>query len=278
MVTPFRAGIEGKELKQKTVKILALGDVIGEPGRNAVFLYLPEMIKSIQADFVIINGENSAGGFGITAEIAQNLFLAGADIITTGNHVWKQKDMPEFLNSSPKVLRPANYPPGAPGSGAAIIEKHGIKFGVINLLGRVFMDPMDCPFRTATEELNKMQSIADIKIIDFHAEATSEKVAMGWHLDGAASLVFGTHTHIQTADEHVLPGGTGYITDIGMVGPWDSIIGMEKTNILKRFRTCLPGKLEVAKNDIHIEGIIVDINTQEGKTEKITRLQKKVVL
>ncbi len=256
-----------------TVKILVLGDIVGRPGRNAVFENLDKIKKLYSPDFIIINAENAAGGFGITPDIANDFFKAGIDLITTGNHVWRQKDIKSYLDNEKRIIRPLNYPPGIPGKGTSIIQKNGFKIAAINLLGRIFMDPVDCPFRSAEKEIKKLTVQTKVIVVDFHAEATSEKVAMGRHLEGKASFVFGTHTHIQTADECVLPGGTAYITDIGMTGPIDSVIGMEKKKVLQRFLTGMPHKFDVAHGKAKIEGAIAEIHYETGRATEIKRIQ-----
>ncbi len=263
-------------MDKNVLRVLIIGDIIGEPGRKALFLSLSTLIKERKIDFVIANGENAAGGFGLTGKIASKLYSYGIDCITTGNHIWRNKEIFKIISEDPKLIRPANYPKGTPGKGNAIIEKNGLKVGVINLLGRVFMEPLECPFRIARRETLALQKQTNIIIIDFHGEATSEKVAMGWHMDGMASAVVGTHTHVQTADERILPGGTAYITDIGMTGPFESIIGMKKENALKKFVTMLPSKFTVAENDIRINGVVISINKENGKSTTIERINESV--
>lgn len=263
-------------MRKNKLRVLALGDIIGDPGRRAILTELKILINKNKIDFVIVNGENAAGGFGINKYIAAKLLESGVDVITSGNHIWRQKDIYDFLEKENRILRPANYPKGALGLGAELYHKDNVKIGVINILGRIFMEAIDCPFAVVEKAVEKLNKKTPIIIVDFHAEATSEKMAMGWFLDGKASMVYGTHTHVQTADERILEKGTAYITDIGMVGPWDSVIGMEKTKIINKFLSALPEKYEVATDNVHIEGIIVDINIETGKAEKISRLQYKV--
>jgi hypothetical protein len=253
------------------IKVLFLGDVIGKPGRKAVEKY----IKVSSADFIIINGENLAGGIGITPLVAQEMFSCGVDLITTGNHVWKKKEMIPFLMEEQRVLRPLNYPSGTPGFGHGVISKNGKKLCVVNLEGRVFMTPLDCPFRTVDNLLQELDKKMPI-LVDFHAEATSEKIALGWYLDGKVAVVLGTHTHVQTADERVLPKGTGYITDAGMTGPADSVIGMEKSVVLKKFVTQLPQRFEVGKDDIEVQGVMLTLENQGNNCIAIQRVKQKI--
>lgn len=259
------------------IVVVVIGDIIGEPGRKALFLSLSQIIKSKKADFVIANGENAAGGFGITGKIAGKLYSYGVDCITSGNHIWRNKEIFKIIKEDQKLLRPANYPSGTPGRGWTIIEKNGLKLGVLNLLGRVFMEPLESPFKTARKEVANIKKETKNIIVDFHGEATSEKAAMGWYLDGMVSAVIGTHTHVQTADECILPGGTAYITDVGMTGPFDSIIGMKKENAIRKFVTLLPSKFTVAENDIRINGAAVYIDMETGKSKMIERINEQVI-
>ncbi len=258
------------------MKILFIGDIVGKPGRDAIKSLLPGLVKDYGLDFVIANAENSAGGSGVTPQTAQELFGYGVDVITSGDHIWKKKDIFEIIRSDNRILRPINYPDGAPGQGAGLFKtKKGIKLGVVNVLGRVFMDPLDCPFKSTVSAVEMLLKDTKIIIVDIHAEATSEKVALGRYLDGKASAVFGTHTHVQTADEKILPDGTAYITDVGMTGPCDSVIGRRVEDVLKRFITCVPVRFEVAEADIQLQGAVVEINEDTGKSVTITRVQKK---
>lgn len=257
---------------QNEIRVLFLGDVVGKPGRKAV----ERFIKTVNADFKIINGENLAGGIGITPSVAVEMLSCGIDIITTGNHIWKKKEIVSFLMEEQRVLRPLNYPEGTPGFGYRVMHKNGKTLCVANIEGRIFMNPLLCPFRAMEGLLGQIESRIPI-IVDFHAEATSEKVAMGWFLDGKVAAVLGTHTHIQTADEKILPNGTGYITDAGMVGPADSVIGMDKVAVLERFITQMPQKFEVGKNDIEIQGVIVTIDSDSKKCIKIERIKEKIL-
>ncbi|RKY02423.1 TIGR00282 family metallophosphoesterase [Candidatus Poribacteria bacterium] len=254
------------------MKVLFIGDVVGRPGRRAVREILSRIKEGY--DLIIANGENSAGGLGITPKVADELFSYGVNIITTGNHVWKEKEIYDYLDKEPRILRPANYPEGTPGRGWGIYElDSGVKLCVVNLMGRVFMAPLENPFRTIDAILERVSGEVKIVIVDFHAEATSEKVAMGWYLDGRVSAVIGTHTHVQTADERVLPNGTAYITDAGMTGPFDSIIGMKKDAVIRRYLTMLPVRFEVAKGDVMLCGVEIEIDDETGKALSIKRVR-----
>ncbi len=257
---------------QNSMRVLFLGDVIGKPGRVAVAGYL----KTVSADFVVINGENLAGGIGITPQTAIEMFSYGVDAITTGNHVWKKKEMPSYLMEEQRVIRPLNYPRGTPGFGQTVIRKNQLSLRIANIEGRVFMGSLDCPFRAMEELLDGDDGEKIPTIVDFHAEATSEKIAMGWFLDGRVSAVFGTHTHVQTSDSRVLPKGTGYITDAGMTGPTDSVIGMQKEGVLERFITQLPQKFQVGSNDVEVQGVLVTIDSINGKCLLIERVKDHI--
>ena len=263
--------------KKEYINVLIIGDVVGEPGRKALFLGLSDLAQEEKADFVIANAENAAGGFGITAKIAGKLYSYGVDCITTGNHVWRNREVYKIIDNDQRLLRPSNYPNGAPGRGWTILDKGGVKLAVINLLGRVYMDPVDCPFRTARREISSIRKETKNIVVDFHGEATSEKIAMGWWLDGRVSAVVGTHTHVQTADECILPGGSAYITDVGMTGPFDSVIGMKKEGAIGRFLTFVPSKFSVATDDIRLNAVVVNIETATGKTKSIRRIQCKII-
>ena len=255
------------------MKILLIGDIVGRPGRAVVEQEVVRLREERALDLVIANCENAAGGAGITPPIAEDLFRAGVDVLTSGNHVWRKREAYDLLKMDPRVIRPANYPDGAPGSGSTVVETlAGEKVGVLNVMGRVFMEPLDCPFRTAERELARLKMVTPVIIVDMHAEATSEKVAMGWFLDGKVSCVFGTHTHIPTADERILPKGTGFITDVGMTGPYDSVIGRRVDQILERFLSNLPMKSEVAEANIQLRGLIVDVDAKTGKARSVERL------
>jgi metallophosphoesterase (TIGR00282 family) len=253
------------------ITVLFLGDVIGKPGRQAAARFL----KETRADFKLINGENMAGGLGITISVALEMLEAGADGITTGNHVWKKKEIIPFLMAEPRVIRPLNYPPGTPGFGSTRIEKNGKAISIANIEGRTFMAPIECPFRSMEDFLSVRTDDTPL-IVDFHAEATSEKIAMGWFLDGRVSCLVGTHTHVQTADETILPRGTGYLTDLGMTGPTDSVIGMDKGPVIERFLTQLPQKYEVAKGGIEVQGAMITIDARTKQCLKLERIKEKV--
>ncbi len=256
------------------MKILVIGDVVGKPGRDILAEKLRGLRESEKIDFVVANAENAAGGSGITPIIADELYGSGIDVITSGDHIWKKREIYEYLDHTDRLLRPLNYPKGAPGKGSTIIEiKNKIKVGVINLIGRVFMDALDCPFVRGMEEVERIRKITPVIIVDIHAEATSEKVALGWYFDGKISAIIGTHTHVQTADEKVLPGGTAYLTDSGMTGPVDSVIGRKKEQIIERFITQLPTRFEMATGDSEINGAIIDIDPETGKANYIKRVQ-----
>lgn len=257
------------------MNILLIGDITGRPGRELAKRLVPKLRNKEKLDFVIANAENIAGGSGLTPDTAQELLDAGIDVLTSGDHVWKQKQILDIIHKEDRILRPANYPGNAPGHGSCVYKtKNGIAIGVINLLGRVFMQPIDCPFKAATEHIKKIESQTNIMFVDVHAEATSEKVAMGWYLDGLVSCVFGTHTHVQTADERILPKGTAYITDLGMTGPFDSVIGRKKEQILERFLTCRPVKFQVAEGDVRLNAAIVSIDKKTGKATSIKRVTR----
>jgi metallophosphoesterase (TIGR00282 family) len=254
------------------MKILFIGDIVGKPGRRAVRELLPGIVEERRIDFVIANCENAAAGLGVTADILEELYGVGIDILTSGNHIWDKKEVMEWVDDCQRLLRPANYPDGAPGQGSVVMPtRGGVHIGVINLAGRVFMHPLDCPFRTADREIDKMKKKAHTILVDMHAEATSEKIAMGWYLEGRVTAVLGTHTHVQTADERILPGGTAYITDVGMTGPFDSVIGIRKEAILRRFLLQIPVKFDVAKRDIRLQGVIVEV-APDGRAHCVERL------
>jgi 2',3'-cyclic-nucleotide 2'-phosphodiesterase len=254
------------------VRVLFIGDIVGAPGRRIVGDRLHDLIASERLDLVIANGENSASGFGITPRIAEELLAAGVEVISGGNHIWDRKEIMEFMPHEPRVLRPANFPEGNPGSGVfSGVARNGTPYAVICLQGRVMMAPIDCPFRTVDRELSKLPSDTRFILVDMHAEATSEKKAMGWHLNGRVSAVIGTHTHVATADEQVLSGGTAYITDAGMTGPHDSIIGMEKAPIIQRFFDNLPVRFEVASGDVRMNTVLIQADPATGRALSIER-------
>ncbi len=259
------------------MRILFLGDVVGRSGRAGVCRELPRLKSRYRPDFVIVNGENAAGGFGITEAISMDLLDAGADVITTGNHVWDQREALVFIERQPRLLRPANFPAGTPGRGAAVFETgNGAKVMVINVMGRVFMDPLDCPFQTLDRELGegRLKAKADAIIIDIHAETTSEKQALGHFLDGRVSAAIGTHTHVPTADEHILPGGTAYMTDVGMCGDYVSVIGMQKDEPLQRFqRKISTSRFEPAMGEATVCGVLIDVDQETGLATRIEPLR-----
>jgi metallophosphoesterase (TIGR00282 family) len=257
------------------MRILILGDVMGRPGRRAVREIVPSLIKKEAIDLAIANAENAAGGMGVDIKSASELFSTGVHVLTSGNHIWKKKEIYPYLNEQERLLRPANYPDGAPGRGWCAWEnQHGLNALIINLQGRVFMpNHVDDPFRCVDGLLKEHGRHSPVIIVDMHAEATSEKNAMGWYLDGRVSAVYGTHTHIQTADERILPGGTAFITDLGMCGPFDSVIGMEKEVVINGFISQLPRKFEVAQENAVLQGVIVDVDPQSGRARDIRRLR-----
>lgn len=261
------------------MNIMMIGDICGRPGRQTAAHFIPILKQEYQLDLIIANGENSAGGVGITGKVLEELSNMGIDMITTGNHVWDKKEIFTFIDNENSLIRPANYPPQTPGKGYYIKSINHRNIAVINLLGRVFMPPVDCPFRAITEILAEIKDVCEIIIVDFHAEATSEKSALGWYLDGKVSCVAGTHTHIQTADERILPQGTAYISDLGMVGPLDSILGVDKEPVIQKFLTGLPSKFTVA-TDPHALfcGIILKIDDHSNQVNEIIRIQRQVRL
>ena len=258
------------------IRILFLGDVVGEPGRKAVAARLPGLREEADLDFVVVNGENAAGGRGITSKIAIDLLRAGAAVITTGDHVWDQREVMEYFPTEPRLLRPINFPEGAPGAGSVVLETAKGKVGVINAQGRVFMNPpLENPLSLVEEAVEAMRA-EDVRVIllDFHAEATSEKIAMGRALDGRVSLVVGTHTHVQTADEQIFPRGTAYLTDAGMCGPAESVLGREIASVVWRFRTSLPTRFPVAKGPVRICGVIVGVDEESGHAVELKRVDE----
>ena len=257
------------------MRILFIGDIVGEPGRRAIKELLPKIVKMEKVDFVIANGENAAGGSGITPMLADELLGYGVDVITSGDHIWKRKEIVERLNEDSRVLRPANYPRESPGFGSTVIaSKSGIEVGVINLQGRVFMQAIECPFRTAKAEVDKLKNKTRIIIVDIHAEATSEKAALAYFLDGEVSLVAGTHTHVQTSDERILSNGTAFITDVGMTGPTDSVIGRRKEQVIERFLTGMPTRFEVALEAVELQGVFCEIDRDSGRARAIKRIKE----
>ncbi len=258
------------------MNILCIGDIVGRPGREVLARVLPGLKAEYAADLVIANGENAAGGSGILPKQADEIFACGVDVITLGDHVWDKPEIYAYLQDNPRILRPANFPDGTPGRGwTVVVSACGIKVGVINLLGRTFMRyNVDCPFRTLERALAEITTQTPVSVLDMHAETTSEKVAMGHYADGKVSLVFGTHTHIQTADDKILAGGTAYITDLGMTGPYDSVIGQKKEKIIQRFLTSMPHKFEVAAAAATLHGAVVSVDAHTGRAQRMTRIQK----
>jgi metallophosphoesterase (TIGR00282 family) len=257
----------------KSLRVLFLGDIFGEPGRRAVTELLPGLKERFQIDFTIVNGEHAAGGRGITPKIAIALFRAGATVITLGDHAWDQSEILEYMPTEPRLLRPLNYPPGAPGQGSIVLDTPKGMVAVINAQGRIFMNPpLDNPFNLVAGAVNELRQKTPVIFVDFHAEATSEKIAMGRWLDGSVSAVIGTHTHVQTADETIFPGGTAYLSDAGMCGPVHSIIGSDIDPILHRFTTNLPTKNYVAKGQVQIRGVQIDIDAATGRALRIERV------
>jgi metallophosphoesterase (TIGR00282 family) len=253
------------------VKILFVGDIFGSPGRRIVADHVEDIIRANQIDLAIANAENAAGGFGITPAIAEDLFALGLDVLTSGNHVWDKRDLYDYLNRQPRLLRPANYPDG-PGHGLVTVKaRNGVECAVINLQGRTYMPSTDCPFRKADLLLSQIDPAVKVRFVDFHAEVTSEKMAMGWYLDGRVSAVVGTHTHVPTADTRILPGGTAYQTDCGMTGPYRSVIGVDTETILQRFLSGMPVRMEAAKQGAELHSVIVDVDEETGKARAFRR-------
>ena len=255
------------------MRILFIGDIVGRPGRELVRQGLQAIVEHHQIDLVIANAENSAAGFGITREIGDQLLDWGVDVMTSGNHIWDKKEALDYIGAEPRLLRPANYPAGAPGNGSYLARtRDGRSAGVVNVMGRVFMLNIDDPFAVVLREIDALKQRTRIVFVDFHAEATSEKIAMGWHLDGRVTAMVGTHTHVQTADERILPKGTAYLTDVGMTGPHDSVIGVEIAAALGRFLTALPQKFETATGNPRLNAVIVDGDELTGRARSIERL------
>jgi len=264
------------------VKLLFIGDIVGQPGRNAVKILLPKLREQHALDFVIANGENSAGGSGITPKTAGEIFAAGVDVITCGDHLWDQKEVMELLGNEKRFLRPLNYPAGTPGQGSGLFEvrlkNSSLRIAVLNVQGRTFMQPpLDNPFLLAAEEVKRLRERTKIIFVDFHAEATSEKIAFGRFLDGQVGAVVGTHTHVQTADEQILPRGTAYLTDAGFTGPHESVLGREIEPVVKRFLTGMPQRFEVAKERVILNGAVIEIDDASGKALKIQRVAENMI-
>ena len=254
-------------------KILFIGDIIGKPGRQALVRRLDHLVDRYNIDLVIANGENSAGGFGLTLDVLKELTALGVNCITSGNHIWDKKEQVQLVLADRRVVRPANYPEGTPGVGGVIVgTPGGVKVAVLNLEGRIYMKNLECPFRTADREIERLRKETAIIFVDFHAEATSEKAALGWYLDGRVSAVVGTHTHVQTADERILTQGTAYMSDAGMTGSFDSVIGIGKDEAIRKFLTQLPVKFEIPKKDIRINGVVVEVDEGSGRAISIERI------
>jgi metallophosphoesterase (TIGR00282 family) len=254
------------------MRILFIGDIVGSPGRRIVLERLEDIVSNEQADVVIANGENAASGFGITPRLTEELLSAGIEVLSGGNHIWDRKEILDFISREPRLLRPANFPPASPGSGLFCGTSHqGISYAVLCLQGRIFMASNDDPFSVADRELAKLPAETKVIIVDIHAEATSEKLALGWYLDRRVSAVIGTHTHVTTADEQILPGGTAYITDVGMTGPHDSVIGMEKGAVIKRFLDGMPIRFEVAAGDIQMNAVLIEVDSVSGRAISVAR-------
>jgi len=257
------------------MKILFIGDTVGKAGCSIVHHHLKHLQEELAVDLTILNCENAAGGFGVTPKIADGFFDAGIDVLTSGNHIWDKKEIIPYLGKHPRILRPANYPSDNPGRGLAVLKtRAGEDVAVLNLQGRVFMPPTDDPFRVADTELAKVPKHIKVIFVDMHGEATSEKVAMGWYLDGRVSAVVGTHTHIPTADEKILPGGTAFQTDVGMAGPFFSVIGVIKEDVIRRFLTSISNKFEEASQDAQLNGVFVDVDSETGKARHIERIHR----
>ncbi|GIN83623.1 metallophosphoesterase [Heyndrickxia sporothermodurans] len=252
------------------MKILFVGDVVGSPGREMISEYLPKLKSKYRPELTIVNGENAAAGRGITEKIYRQFLNDGANVVTLGNHSWDNKDVFEFIDDAKQLVRPGNFPEGTPGKGITFVKVEGIEAAIINLQGRTFLPAIDCPFKKAEELVAKAKSRTNVIFVDFHAEATSEKQAMGWFLDGKVTAVVGTHTHVQTADRRILPNGTAYLTDVGMTGPYDGILGMERGAVIKRFQTSLPIRFEVPKSGrTQLSACLVDLDRKSGKAKKI---------
>jgi metallophosphoesterase (TIGR00282 family) len=255
------------------LKVLHVGDIVGSPGRLAFARVVHRLKAELELDLIIANGENSAAGRGITPALAQELFDAGAQVITLGDHAWDQKEIFPFIDREPRLIRPANFAPGCPGRGLAMVDTPKGRVAVLVLIGRVFMPPADCPFRTADDLLKQVPPGVPV-MVEIHAEATSEKIALGRYLEGRVASVVGTHTHVQTSDEAILPKGTAYLTDLGMTGPKDSVLGRDVPSVLKKFLTGLPAKFEVAEKDVVLEGALIHLDPKSGRASKIKRLRE----
>lgn len=257
------------------MKILMIGDVVARPGRIAVLERIQDLREQHDIDIAVMNAENVAGGFSITPRLADELFANGIDVMTSGNHIFDKKEVVPYINTQPRLLRPANYPPGTPGSGMWIGDVRGTSVAVISLMGRVFMPPVDDPFRSVDDLLGSLALDVNVRLVDMHCEATSEKNAMGWYLDGRASAVVGTHTHIQTADERILPNGTAYITDLGMTGSYSGVIGMDRKDVIARFTSVTTKRAEHSTGDVRICAVVLDVDEATGRAREISRLSLK---
>jgi metallophosphoesterase (TIGR00282 family) len=257
------------------VKLLFIGDIFGKPGRRILARILPDLRRETGAAFVIANGENLAGGAGLTAETAEECFGSGVDALTGGNHIWDKAEGIDLIEQDPRIVRPVNYPPGTPGRGVGIFQAGGQRVVVVSVLGRIFLPPFDCPFRTMDAVLQQLSGTSPVILVDMHAEATSEKIALGWYLDGRVSAVIGTHTHVQTADERILPRGTAYITDAGMTGPHDSIIGVRKELALRRMLRQMPVRFQPADGDLRLHGVLLEVDPSTGRASGIERIERR---
>jgi metallophosphoesterase (TIGR00282 family) len=256
------------------MKLLFIGDIVARPGRELLRRGLKRLVNAYEADVVLVNIENAAGGCGVTREITDEVLKLGVHVLTSGNHIWDKREVMEFIGDEPRLLRPANYPAGAPGAGALVFDApNGVKVGVVNVMGRLFLANIDDPFVAAAREIARARELgARIIVVDFHAEATSEKLALAWHLDGQVTAIVGTHTHVQTADERVLPGGTAYITDVGMTGAHDGVIGMDRTGVIARFMSGMPSRIEPAMGDPRLHAVVIDADAETGRANSIARI------
>jgi metallophosphoesterase (TIGR00282 family) len=258
------------------MKVLFIGDIVGKAGRKALKQGILKLIDRLKIDFIIANAENAAGGFGITQPVGEELFSLGINVLTSGNHIWDKKEAVSYISQEKRLLRPANYPDTVPGNSSIVTDtSSGEKIAVLNIVGRVFMNHADCPFRVSQKKIQELKNQTRVIVVDFHAEATSEKLAFGWFLDGEVSAVVGTHTHVQTADDTILPQGTAYITDVGMTGPVNSVIGIKKEQIITKFFNSMPVRFEVAKGESAISAVVIDIDSRSGRAEGMQRLQLK---
>jgi metallophosphoesterase (TIGR00282 family) len=260
----------------KSLNVLCIGDVFGEPGRRALAHFLPRLRAELDVDLVVANVENAAAGFGVTPALARGFLGGGVDVMTSGNHIWDRKEIVEYIVKENLLLRPANYPAGTPGVGSVVVKAGAHRVGVLNLQGRVFMNPIDCPFATADAEVARLRAETALIVVDMHGEATSEKQAIGWYLDGRVSAVVGSHSHVQTADERILPGGTAFLTDLGITGPFDSVIGVDKELAIQRFRTGMPNRFEPATGRVRVQGAVVRIDPETGRAVGIERVQREL--